>query len=165
VRWRFDPILKGHASLDLFARIAEVTASLRIPTCTFSFPAYFSLKGNLEGQFARAKIPRWEEPEKERFLDGMTRIAKDLDIALLSCCQPENLVHHPTIENASCIPADVLARGDPEGRPLTLKRDASQRSKCHCVESEDIGDYVLDPCGGGCVYCYSKAGGPKETSA
>ena len=160
LRWRFDPLLKGHSSLKRFTEIARVASNLGIETCTFSFPAYFSLKGDLTPAFEAAGIPSWTEPEKRDFLSAMVDIAAPLGLRLLSCTQPDNLALHPAIEAAQCIPQDILERGDPAHRPLTLPKDVSQRSKCLCIQSEDIGDYETDRCRGGCVYCYSKAGGP-----
>jgi hypothetical protein len=160
IRWRFDPLLKRFSSLETFERIAETMSGLGVPTCTFSFPAYFSLKGDLTPQFDRASIPKWETSEKAAFLKDMVDIAKPLRIRLLSCTQPNNTALHPYIEKAQCIPKDVLEQGHPEHLPLNLQKDVSQRSQCLCIQSDDIGDYEIDRCLGGCVYCYSKAGGP-----
>ncbi len=160
IRWRFDPLLKDHSSLDVFALIAETMASLGILTCTFSFPAYKSLKGDLTPQFEQAGVPRWRRDEQVAFLTEMAQVADSLNIELLSCSQPENIQMCTTVKPAQCIPADVLELGDPEGKPLNLLKDRSQRTHCRCIESEDIGDYERDRCRGGCIYCYSKAGGP-----
>ncbi len=161
IRWRFDPLLKGHSSIRVFTRIADTMSALGAPTCTFSFPAYYSLKGDLTPQFEKAGILPWETAEKEEVIHRMAEVAASRRIVLLSCSQPENLNLHPVIREAQCIPKDVLERGHPEGIPLDLPKDPSQRSKCTCIASDDIGDYETDRCGGGCVYCYSKAGGPK----
>ncbi len=160
IRWRFDPLLKGYSSLETFERIARTMSALGVPTCTFSFPAYFSLKGDLTPFFEKASIPRWEPHEKAIFLKRLVEIAEPLRIRLLSCTQPENTLLHPYIEQAQCIPREVLEQGHPEQLPLDLEKDVSQRKKCLCIQSDDIGDYETDRCGGGCVYCYSKAGGP-----
>lgn len=162
IRWRFDPLLKGHSSIRIFRKIADTMSILGVPTCTFSFPAYFSLKGDLTPLFDEAGIPRWEPAEKEAVIHELVEIARPRGILLLSCSQPENLTLHPYIREAQCIPRDVLERGHPEGISLDLPKDPSQRSKCTCIESDDIGNYETDRCGGGCVYCYSKAGGPKS---
>ncbi|MDD5308793.1 MAG: DUF1848 family protein [Deltaproteobacteria bacterium] len=160
IRWRFDPLLAGHSSIDEFAHIASATAAVGVPTCTFSFPAYRSLKGDLTAAFDEAGIPPWREADKPAFLARMAEIATPLGIALLSCAQPANLALHPAVRPAQCIPRDVLERGHPSGLLLDLGRDRSQRAHCLCVESEDIGVYETDRCKGGCAYCYSKAGGP-----
>jgi hypothetical protein len=160
IRWRFDPILKRFTSLNMFERIAKEMSKNGVMTCTFSFPAYFSLRGDLTAQFERAGIPKWLESEKIEFLKEMVRIAGDLGVELLSCAQPGNAKFFDAIKEAQCIPADLLERGDPSGERLNLSKDRSQRSHCNCIESEDIGDYDKDRCFGGCAYCYSKAGGP-----
>ncbi|MDJ0763032.1 MAG: DUF1848 family protein [Myxococcota bacterium] len=160
IRWRFDPLLKTHTSLKGFQRIARVMSREKIPTCTFSFPAYTSLKGDLTPQFVRAGIPMWAREERFAFLKRMAQIAGALNLTLLSCAQPENTGLSPLIQPAQCIPTDVLERGLPGNGCTTLPKDRSQRTHCRCVESEDIGNYETDKCNGGCVYCYSKAGGP-----
>jgi hypothetical protein len=156
VRWRFDPILAGPSRLDDFERIAQAVSRLGAATCTFSFPAYRSLKGDLGPQFDAARIPRWREEDKAPYVRAMAEIAGPLGVSLLSCAQKENLAFHPAIAPAQCVPRDVLERGHPERAPLELPRDRSQRTDCLCVESEDIGRYD-DLCGGACAYCYSKA--------
>lgn len=158
VRWRFDPILAGRSTLADFSRIAAAMSRLGVPTCTFSFPAYRSLKGDLERQFREARIPRWREEDKAPFVRAMAEIARPLGIALLSCAQPENAAMHPDVRPAQCVPGDVLERGHPGRAPLDLPRDRSQRTHCRCVESEEVGRYD-DLCRGGCAYCYSKASG------
>lgn len=160
IRWRFDPLIAGWTKLDDFERIARSMRALGIETCTFSFPAYRSLNGDLTPQFERAGIRRWRRDEKAEFMAALGALADQLGIRLLSCCQPANLDHHPMIASAQCVPPDVLVRGHPQRRRLDLGRDRSQRVHCNCAESEDIGDYERDRCQGGCAYCYSKAGGP-----
>jgi len=156
VRWRFDPILSDHSRLDDFARIAAAMSALGVPTCTFSFPSYRSLKGDLTPQFEAAGIRRWRDEEKPAVVRALAEIAGPLGIALLSCAQPENLAMSPRVSAAQCIPADVLTRGHPDRAACGLGRDRSQRTHCLCVESEEIGRYD-DLCLGGCAYCYSKA--------
>ena len=156
MRWRFDPILADHSRIDDFAQIAAAMSALGVPTCTFSFPAYRSLKGDLEPQFKAAGIRRWMDEEKADFVRAMALIAEPLGIALLSCAQPENLAMSSYVAAAQCIPADILSRGHPDRAACGLGRDYSQRTHCLCVESEDIGRYD-DLCKGGCAYCYSKA--------
>jgi hypothetical protein len=158
VRWRFDPLIAGHSRMDDFARIAAAMSALGVPTCTFSFPAYRSLKGDLTPQIEAAGIRRWRDEEKIEIVQSMAEIARPLGVALLSCAQPENLSMSSYVEPAQCIPADVIARGRQDLPPFDLPRDRSQRTHCRCVESEDVGSYD-DLCRGGCVYCYSKASG------
>ncbi len=158
--WRFDPLLAGRSSIGEFARIASKMAALGIHTCTFSFPSYFSLKGDLTPQFEAAGIPRWKSEDKAGFLREMGKIADPLNIELKSCSQPDNMTLNPNVSPAQCIPADLIQKGLKSEETIELRPDWSQRTHCNCIESEDIGNYEQDRCPGGCVYCYSKAGGP-----
>ncbi len=160
IRWRYDPLLRGLSKVETFKRIAHRMGELGVDSCTFSFPAYRSLKGSLTPFFEQAGIPRWTEARKATFLIELLDAADELGIRLLSCAQPKNLGIDPRVGAAQCIPQGVLERGDPLGESLERARDYSQRSACQCLPSEDIGDYDADRCLGGCVYCYSKAGGP-----
>ena len=160
IRWRYDPIIFDRSNLSDFKRIAKTVSKLGVNTCTFSFPSYRSLKGDLTSQFERAGIAKWPDRKKTEFLHEMSLVAGDLGIELLSCAQPENLTAHPAVKPAQCIPVTMIERGCPDITSSLLPKDRSQRKHCNCIESEDVGDYELDRCGGGCVYCYSKAGGP-----
>jgi hypothetical protein len=161
VRWRFDPLLAGRSSLDTFERIARAMGRLGIETCTFSFPAYRSLKGDLAPAFAAAGIASWRDEDKGPFISHLADIAAANGLRLLSCNQPENLALDPRVAPAACVSRVDLERGHPSRASLSvLGRDRSQRSHCNCVESEDLGRYETDRCLGGCAYCYSKAGGP-----
>jgi hypothetical protein len=161
IRWRFDPLLAGFSSLDAFERIAKEMGRLGVETCTFSFPAYRSLKGDLAPAFAAAGIAPWGEQDKQPFVTALADLAAARGLRLLSCNQPENLALDPRVGPAACVSRSELERGHPTLASLdTLGRDRSQRTHCNCVESEDLGRYETDRCLGGCVYCYSKAGGP-----
>jgi len=163
IRWRFDPLLAGLSDLDVFDEIARAMGGLGVETCTFSFPAYRSLKGDLSPAFAAAGIRRWREEDKGPIVSAMADIADAWGIGLLSCNQPENADLDPRVAPAACISRIDLERGHPAGASLgALGRDRSQRDHCNCVESEDIGRYDTDRCLGGCAYCYSKAGGPRS---
>ena len=165
IRWRFDPLLAGRSSLETFGRVAEAMAAVGVETCTFSFPATRSLKGDLTPAFERAGIRPWREEDRRPFVSSMAAIARSLDIRLLTCNQPENARLDPWVAPAACVPRAELERGHPRGARLdALGRDRSQRSACNCVESEDIGRYETDICRGGCAYCYSKAGGQRDLS-
>ena len=169
ILWRFDPLVKGHSSIADFRRIGAAMVDNGITSCTFSFPTYFSLKGNLVAQFDRMGIERWNRAEQEIFLLRLCDSAEELGITLKSCAQPENTrpplcpLHEngtPRVAEATCIDGALLERGHPDGLPLHLPKDRAQRRHCNCIQSEDIGDYEEHRCEGGCGYCYSKAGGP-----
>jgi hypothetical protein len=140
IRWRFDPLLFEWSSVETFETIGRSMAASGISTCTFSFPAYGSLKGNLTPQFENAGIARWPRSEKAGFLGQMVRVAGELGIQLLSCCQPENLELTRGVKPAQCIPAEALQRGLSTVDFAQMSVDRSQRKHCRCIPSEDIGD-------------------------
>lgn len=164
ILWRFDPILNIETPLKRFEYLATQLASLGINECTFSFPTYFSLKGNLRMQFEKARIPAWSGDEKKIFLESLLSVASRTGIQLKSCAQPENRAFSPDILPAACIDSTRFEALHPKQLPLCLPKDSSQRKACNCIQSEDIGDYANHLCLGGCVYCYSKAGGPMDWS-
>ena len=159
IRWRFDPILHQKNDLHQFKAIADRMVEFGIHECTISFPTYFSLKGNLKRQFDLAGIPEWESDQQRKFLDQLVKAATDRGISLKSCAQPQLCETHPKISPASCVDGALFQRLHPDAIPLALPKDPSQRKHCNCVLSEDIGSYATHRCRGGCVYCYSKAGG------
>ncbi len=158
IRWRFDPLLRGRSTLALFDRIARAVRDVGIGECIFSYPSYRSLKGNLRSDFEEAGIPAWTNDARDDFTRRLCDGAEKLGITLLACCQPFLSHVDPRVGRASCVDRALLQRGHPGGAPLGLPRDPSQRTDCLCVTSEDIGRYD-DWCGGGCAYCYSRAGG------
>ncbi|MBN2526643.1 MAG: DUF1848 family protein [Deltaproteobacteria bacterium] len=162
IRWRFDPILKDFNGLSHFEQLAAPLSHFGITECTISFPTYFSLKGNLDTQFEQARIPKWTPSEQKFFLADLTSMAEKYGIQLFACAQPSITGMQPNIRAACCIDGALFEALHPAHIPLSLPKDRSQRKQCHCVQSDDIGDYDTHPCGGGCVYCYSRAGGPKK---
>jgi hypothetical protein len=158
--WRFDPVIKGRMSLESFEALAEVFGALGVRTCIISFPAQLSLKGPLDGQYARFGIQRWGRREKLDFALCLAAAAARHGLTLQACVQ-QRLVDDAggAVEPAACISAELAEALHPRRLPLELPKDPQQRRHCHCAVSHDIGRYD-DRCGSGCAYCYSSAGGP-----
>lgn len=161
LRWRFDPIWPRPGLLDEFRRLADVFAGQGVPTCTVSFPTSFCQRGQMDPAYRQAGLRLPGLAERAELLGMLQAEATARGIRLLSCSQPENLklVGPGQIEEAQCIPREVLEALHPRRLPFPEGRDPSQRKACSCLVSEDIGSYADDPCGSGCVYCYSRAGG------
>ncbi len=161
LRWRFDPLLFGLNGLEAFERIARPLAAAGVPTVTVSFPSSMSLAGPLGPRYAAAGIEPWPGiAAKAGFAAALVDRASALGLRVLACCQPKVVARVPGLEGAQCIPREVLAALHPRAEPFPEARDRSQRRHCACLPSLDIGDYAEDPCGSGCAYCYSRAGGP-----
>lgn len=162
IRWRFDPLLYGHITVETFERLADFMAGLGVNTCTFSFPAERSLRGYLAGQYRTGGVRPWPgHKARAEFLGRLCEVAGPLGIRMLSCSQPDNVEMNEYVQPAQCIPMDVLRDLHPRGEDYPDDKDGSQRKHCTCPESEDMGRYGEDLCRTGCVYCYSPSGGPE----
>jgi Domain of unknown function (DUF1848) len=161
LRWRFDPLIPTDDLLDRFGDLAPRFAALGVDTCTFAFPSARSLRGNLLTRYRDLGVPRWpDEVARRDFVARMADVAGPLGIQLLSCSQPEVLGYHRAVRPAQCIPGNILAAAYPPGTPGPSGKDPSQRRHCTCPPSQDLGDYRIDACSTGCLYCYSTLGGP-----
>jgi hypothetical protein len=161
IRWRFDPLLPGVGASGLFASIAPRIRDLGITDCIVSLPAAMSLKGGLETQYLEQGIGPWDDDEARRLAEELVEAAGRLSLALFACATPRLERWFPgVIRPAACISSDLASALHPEGLCVAHVKDHAQRKRCTCTKSEDIGSYTLTPCGSGCLYCYSKAGGP-----
>lgn len=160
--WRFDPLIKIRDVEETFNRfkyISKKVVSVGIRKCVISFPAFISLKGNLVSSYRKYGVKLWEEKEKKKLLALMVDLAEKQGLSLESCNQPILSRWFPQIKPAQCINRELLERYSLDGIKLDLPKDKSQRTYCNCPVSIDIGSYREEPCGSGCVYCYSRIGG------
>jgi hypothetical protein len=58
----------------------------------------------------------------------------------------------PNLTTKGCIDGATLSELHPNKEPCSLAKDRSQREKCHCTNSIDIGQWFA--CFHNCVYCY-----------
>jgi len=161
IRWRFDPLLPGVGALKLFSSIAPGIRDLGITDCIMSLPASMSLKGGLQALYQAQGIGQWDDDEARRLVEGIVAEADRLSLALHACATPRLERWFPgVIKPAACISPELASALHPGGLTVGHVKDPAQRKRCTCTKSEDIGSYTLTPCGSGCLYCYSKAGGP-----
>lgn len=158
--WRYDPVLLERMTPASFAELARVFGALGVRRCIISFPAQLSLKGVLDPAYARFGLARHGRAARRDRALALAEVAARFGVTVQACCQPKLIADCAgVVQPAACIDAGLAAEVHPRGLPLALERDPSQRRHCHCALSHDIGRYA-DRCGSGCVYCYSKAGGP-----
>ncbi len=163
LRWRFDPVIPRPGLLDEFRRLADAFAAVGATTCTLSFPAPLSLAGSLGARYREAGVTVPPLAQQAEWIAALHAEAQPRGLRLLACAQPELLRRcaPETLSPAQCVPREVLEGLHPEARPFPSEaKDPAQRQACLCLPSEDLGDYRADPCGCGCLYCYSRAGGP-----
>jgi DNA repair photolyase len=60
----------------------------------------------------------------------------------------------PGIRPSACINGRLLQELHPNGAPVSVRKDRTQRRECRCTESVDIGSYT-QTCPHSCVYCYA----------
>jgi hypothetical protein len=156
LHWRFDPIVffdKGRSNnLAPFERIASEMAKVGVTSCHFSFATLYK-KVLKRGQ--RGGIDFFDPPISERLAIAakLSSIAHSLGITMFACCNDEILLA-PGVKKSSCIDGHLLSKLS--GEECSTKRDKGQRKGCGCTESVDIGSYDLQPCRGGCIYCYAR---------
>jgi hypothetical protein len=161
IRWRFDPLLPGVGAAGLFSSIAPRIRDLGITDCILSLPASMSLKGELQAQYREQGIGLWDGDEAHRLVEALVEEAGRLSLELFSCATPRlERWTGGVIKPAACISSELASAMHPEGLGVAHVKDPAQRKRCTCTRSEDIGSYTLTPCRSGCLYCYSKAGGP-----
>ncbi|GAB4141598.1 MAG: DUF1848 domain-containing protein [Planctomycetota bacterium] len=158
VIWRYDPIVLGagmepEAHVPRFERIAGLLRGKTKRVIVSVLDRYRKIESRIRG-LAAAGIEVAERPEEmagfPEAMRGIADCARDHGMEIQSCAEQIDLAPFG-IPPGSCIDEGLLARafGLPPGR----RKDPSQRPRCRCVESRDIGAY--DTCLFGCAYCYA----------
>ncbi len=154
VQWRYDPIVFSphtdvdwhiHTFRDLAQRLEGLTER-----CYFSFlDVYAKVERNVKKLPPEATPVDPANEEKLELALRFATIAADHGITLYTCM--EDFAAVEPIQRGSCVDKDILDRLFPhKQRPMKV---SSNRGKCGCYDSRDIGAY--DTCPHGCVYCYA----------
>ena len=154
---RYDPLLdleyKGYRitniNLNKFKKIAKVIAKMGIPVIRVS---YITLYNKILKRFKKLGITvlNHDIKEIEYFIkEKMMPVANDFGVQIKTCTYPD-------ITSDGCINGKLLSSLHPKGEVCSYEKDKSQRERCHCTKSIDIGRWYS--CLHGCLYCY---GSPK----
>jgi len=150
VIWRYDPILitdkfNIYYHMKWFTHIASALYGYT-NKCVISFvDMYGKCKRNLEG----INVQQIDHSTKELLVETLATVARSLNITVETCS--ENISSNTGVKNGKCIDDVLISKIT--GTLLHLGKDPSQRSKCGCVKSVDIG--VYNTCKHGCKYCYA----------
>lgn len=156
VRVRFDPIVHrltdGWSNLEFFPAIAQRCRELGIRRVHFSFAQfnaafYPQVVENLQAAGVRLMSPAKER--KMADLKLMLAIAEGNGLSLHSCVSNT----YGLITPSACVDGPFLQ--GLFGLPVDLTKDPTQRRKCNCVVSQDLGRYS-HPCHHLCAYCYAR---------
>ena len=162
--WRFDPLFIVHNQItygDIIAKFAAIADQLNgcIDQCVVS---YIDLYGHVAARVPAA-VRRPNVAEIMELEKAFAHIAQRNHFALTYCAEPTNT---PTMFPPSrCIDYRRLfainamqSTPDTELNEYLLRYmdapDPSQRSRCHCNPSVDLGEYGT--CRHACAYCYAQ---------
>lgn len=156
VLWRYDPVilaegmdLQWHAeAFDLLARrLAGFTRR-----CIFSFlDDYRTIRRRMQSVRYVMADTGFMNALVARFACSAERYG----LSLYACCEDTDFSGFGVMRGC-CIDADLIERIGGR-KPLSVRKDRSQRPHCGCVQSRDIGSY--DTCRHGCRYCYAVSAG------
>ncbi|MDR1398148.1 MAG: DUF1848 domain-containing protein [Desulfarculales bacterium] len=150
--WRYDPILiNARYQLPYHIRaFNKIAAELHDYTrkVTFSFidEDYRGIKSNIK-ELSLLNFPLAARAELS---SRLAEIAASHGLEIDACAEPIEL-QQCGIKPARCIDDRLFAKL--LGYPLRVNKDRTQRLKCGCAASVDIGMY--NTCRNGCLYCYA----------
>ena len=155
---RFDPVIywpekdEIKTNLRFFEELAARAAELGIREVRFSFAQWY---GKSKRRAAKMSFPYVDPTLEEKRNDAfyLSTIARSRGLNLYGCSQ-DFLTDVPGIRPSACIDGRLLQECHPEGSPVSVTKDKSQRRECRCTESVDIGSYT-QTCPHSCVYCYA----------
>lgn len=159
VVWRFDPIvyMQGRGEHWIIERFEQIVRYLdgyteRVIISFLDF--YRKVERRLTALTRSTGLEVADVNENHaavaRISRALAELAEQHGMCISSCAEKIDLQPFG-IKPGSCIDADYLSRIF----AITIPRakDKSQRPRCRCAPSQDIGTY--NTCRHGCVYCYA----------
>lgn len=160
VHWRFDPIVFWQEGADIFSnasafrQLAPRFADIDVTNCTVSFAQWYPKLGH-RLRNAKVKLAEPDVDARRERLAAMNELASGLGMTIHTCAsESSEWSGIKGIRAARCVDGDLLSRLRTDSSPAVRGKDPSQRPRCGCTTSIDIGSYV-QPCKNGCLYCYA----------
>jgi hypothetical protein len=155
---RFDPVIywqekdEVKTNLRFFEELAGRAAESGIRNVRFSFAQWY---GKSKRRAAKLHFPYVDPTLEAKRNDAfyLSTVARSRGLNLF-CCSQGFLADVPGIRPSACIDGRLLQECHPEGAPVSVTKDKTQRRECRCTESVDIGSYT-QTCPHSCVYCYA----------
>jgi hypothetical protein len=155
---RFDPVIywkeKGEirTNLGFFEGLAAKAAGLGVRTIRMSFAQWY---GKSKRRAEKTGFPYFDPGIEDKQKDALylAGVARSYGLNLYACSQ-DFVADVPGIRPSACIDGRLLHETHPDGLPVSIKKDKTQRRECRCTESVDIGSYT-QTCPHSCVYCYA----------
>ena len=158
--WRYDPIViwENNSTVETnfqrphFEFLCSKMSEIGVKSCYFSFVSeYAKFKQRLKKISPKIKLLQQSESEKFNILQIINDISNKHKIQLYSCCN-DRLTGNGILKG-SCISGYLLNRLSDKNKISEAK--TATRKDCGCTKSIDIGDYDMQPCYFGCIYCYA----------
>ncbi|MGQ9677188.1 MAG: DUF1848 domain-containing protein [Chloroflexota bacterium] len=158
VIWRYDPILVTNMTdLDFHkANFTKIASMLKGNTRRVVVSLYDHYRGPttrlraLSDHGVELNLRPELLPGFDALMSSIASCAGESGLEIASCAEEVDLSGFG-IPPGKCIDDDLIRRV--LGVEVTDAKDKSQRKRCLCVESRDIGTY--DTCLHGCRYCYA----------
>ncbi len=155
--WRYDPIFFADGlepsfhlkNLDWIGRQLEGCVERMVISL---LDEYRAVRARLQKAECHYPGDPAHQPGLRSFLTDLASIARDHRLVVSSCAEPEDYTDLG-IPPGACIDHELL--NGLFGLNLRYKKDPSQRTRCLCTQSRDIGLYQT--CPAGCVYCYASS--------
>ncbi|MDR3301976.1 MAG: DUF1848 domain-containing protein [Spirochaetaceae bacterium] len=151
VIWRYDPLLINEKytifyHVENFGTIAHALRGYA-KKVTISFIDFYS---KITKNLNLLDIHPMSAEDKDSIAKQLSAIARENCFAIDTCAEDINLSQYG-ISHARCIDDRLIEQII--GCPLSVGKDKTQRLKCACVASVDIGAY--NSCANACLYCYA----------
>ena len=158
VSLRFDPVIYWReeggvkTNLGFFEVLAERAAASGIRNIRMSFAQWY---GKSRRRAEKMGFPFLDPTVEEKQRDALylAGVARSCGLNLYACSQ-DFVAEVPGIRPSACIDGRLLQETHPDGLPVSVKKDRTQRRECRCTDSVDIGSYA-QACPHSCVYCYA----------
>ena len=156
VIWRYDPIFFSTITGTNFHQENYKKISRQIKGDTFrSVVSIVDIYRKVSKRIRELKDRGVEtiEPNGKDFADFMNAMVESAiksDLEIVSCAEAFDLSVYG-IKPGKCVDDEYVRKVF--GIDVAAKKDPSQRKKCGCIVSKDIGMY--DSCLYGCCYCYA----------
>jgi hypothetical protein len=147
--WRYDPIIltdtiDENYHVDNFYNLASLLRGITSKCITSFMVGYKKCIRNMDS----IKLEHPDLSKKSSILTSLKQVASHFNIELSICADDDQF---DDIKPSCCIDPEIIKLFS-EKKPEN-KKDTSQRIKCNCTESIDIGAY--NTCMHHCIYCYA----------
>lgn len=159
--WRYDPLVfwsennqtKTNHDPQQFNFLCREIGQMGVSRCyTSMVHPYKKFSARFKKHFPEDELINPEIQQRLDPLSEMSQIARTHGLTIYACCS-DDLLQAEGVKKGHCIDGSLLSQLKPS-QPVSRAK-APSREQCGCTLSIDIGDYQMQPCYFGCLYCYA----------